>query len=358
MKNNYIPFVSIIVLNFNGKVYLKKCLSSLGEIDYPKDRYEVIMVDNGSKDNSVEFVKEKFPWVKILTLGKNLGFCGGNNKGFEKCSGEFVVFLNNDTKVDKNWLRELVKTAIKWNDVGICGSKVVFMDAPNVIQCNGGYLNMVGGGFFDCSEKQDSPFYTGCVHGASFLVKRKIFEYIGKFDEDYFMYGDEADICLRTWLSGYSVMHVPTSLVYHAYMGSSRDITEKIARKSLLHGRILLLNKNRIYHGNKNALATLIKNFDGVYLIEALILSIVYGCLQLFLILLDRDHKHRRREALKFLMFGYLWALKNFKKLWKKRLLLKRKKVREIGDLIRRNLLLSVKNTLLFLRCAGETTGW
>ena len=350
IKRDFPPSVSVVVLNFNGKAYLKTCLTSLSKLNYPKDLYEVLLVDNGSKDDSVEFVKRNFPWVKILPLGNNLGFTGGNNRGFDVSSGEFVVFLNNDTRVDANWLNELVRVAVEFDDAGICGSKILFMDNPYEVQCNGGFLNIVGGGFFKYSEKLLAPSYTGCVHGASFLVKRKIFDFIGKFDEEFFMYGDEADICLRTWLCGFSVMHVPSSIVYHSYMGSSRDVSKKIDRKSLLHGRILLLNKLRIYHGNKNAIATIVKTFDDFCFVEGILLSVIYGCIQTFLILLDKEHGDRKLCALTCLLSSFFWVVKNFRKLWKKRLILKCKKKRKVKNLVEKNLLLSFRHTLLFLR--------
>src|SRR3989344_4532530 len=100
---------SIIIVNYNGKHFLKECLSSVFEIDFPKNQYEVILVDNDSRDNSVEYVSVNFPAVKIIQSNVNLGFAGGCNLGVKNALGKFVVLLNTDTKVDKNWLTYLVK---------------------------------------------------------------------------------------------------------------------------------------------------------------------------------------------------------------------------------------------------------
>ena len=106
-----LPFVSIIVLNYNGKRHLKDCFSSLMKINYPKTKHEIIMADNASSDDSIDYIRKNFPLVKIVKFNQNYGFAGGNNKAVEyvnkKC--KYLVFLNNDTQVDNGWLIELVK---------------------------------------------------------------------------------------------------------------------------------------------------------------------------------------------------------------------------------------------------------
>jgi len=117
--------VSIIIVNYNGKHLLKECLTSVFSIDYPKDKYEVIVVDNDSQDDSVNYIKKNFPKVKIIESIKNLGFTGGNNLGIKRAKGEYYVFLNSDTRVDENWLKELVITAQDKN-VGAVSSKLYY----------------------------------------------------------------------------------------------------------------------------------------------------------------------------------------------------------------------------------------
>jgi GT2 family glycosyltransferase len=121
-----VPLVSVIIVNWNGMQYLERCLSSLRNSNYAHQKMEIIVVDNNSSDGSVDFVKKLFPDVSLLELDKNYGFTGGNNRGVKVARGELLVFLNNDTLVDENWLVELVKAANSDKQIGICGSKIMF----------------------------------------------------------------------------------------------------------------------------------------------------------------------------------------------------------------------------------------
>ncbi len=123
MKENQFPFVSIIIVNFNGKTHLERCLTSLKKITYPKSRFEIIIVDNNSHDNSVTFIKNNYPYVQLIQSKENLGFAGGNNLGVSKAQGEYVVLLNNDTWVDENWLQALVTRAESDPQIAAVNSK-------------------------------------------------------------------------------------------------------------------------------------------------------------------------------------------------------------------------------------------
>ena len=132
-------YVSIITLNFNGKRYLGDFFNSALETDYPKDGYEVIMVDNNSTDDSVEFVKKNYPQVKVLETGKNLGFAGGNNFGMKRAKGDLFFLVNNDTLLAKDALKNIIKTFNHWSrkyKIGAVNAKLVLVDAylPLVIE--------------------------------------------------------------------------------------------------------------------------------------------------------------------------------------------------------------------------------
>src|SRR5574341_1061761 len=118
------PFVSIIIVNFNGAHHLHECLVSIEETDYRN--YEVVLVDNASHDDSIAIVENNFPWVRIIPLSQNCGFAEGSNLGASYAQGEFIVFLNNDTKVHKRWLSELVNGIVYDNSIATCGSKMFF----------------------------------------------------------------------------------------------------------------------------------------------------------------------------------------------------------------------------------------
>lgn len=120
------PYVSILIVNYNGRHLLEECLTSVFEIDYPKNSFEVILVDNDSQDESTHFIKNNFPDVKLIESQENLGFAGGNNLALNYAKGDYIVLLNNDTKVDKKWLSALVETAQKNKKVGLINSKLYF----------------------------------------------------------------------------------------------------------------------------------------------------------------------------------------------------------------------------------------
>ena len=145
MNNDNLPFISIIVVNYNGKHFLGECFASLENLEYPKDKFEVILVDNASTDGSVQYVRENFSRVNILQLDKNYGFCKPNNDGVKLANGEYVVFLNNDTVVTKEWLFELVKGALSEEQLASCASKMLYYDRRNAINTAGGKLTIIGG---------------------------------------------------------------------------------------------------------------------------------------------------------------------------------------------------------------------
>lgn len=321
-----LPFVSVIVVNYNGGPFLEGCLSSLSRIEYPKSSYEVIMVDNGSSDRSVECVEKNFPWAKVLPLGWNHGYAGGNNRGVEIGRGDFIVFLNSDTVVERRWLKELVKPLLVDERAAICGSKILLMDPPNHIQYAGGFLNLVGGPLYYPFHERGAEqefYFVGSVCGASFLMRKTVYKALGGFDESFFMYSDESDLCLRTWICGYHVVYAPRSIVHH-FGGGNQQRRVHSHSDSILGAR--LTSSLTLYHGNKNSIASLIKNFELKDLLEGIILSLLYGALQLILTLRGGDPAEP-----KLLAKGYLWPIRNLKEVWRKRLIIQN--TRKIADL-------------------------
>jgi GT2 family glycosyltransferase len=123
------PSISIITVNYNGLRFLKNLFNSISNLNYPEDNIQIIMVDNGSTDGSVEFVRSNFPEVEVLVLNKNSGYAGGNNEGFKHTRGQYVALINNDCTVDQNWLKAMVNTmdsSYSESKIGAAGSKVVF----------------------------------------------------------------------------------------------------------------------------------------------------------------------------------------------------------------------------------------
>jgi GT2 family glycosyltransferase len=215
------PKVSIIILNWNGYDDTKECLGSVGQIDYPD--YDVIVVDNGSKDGSVEKLEKGFPSVFFIKNPVNLGFTGGNNVGMRealKADPDYILLLNNDTTVDRSMLSELVKAAESDENIGIAGPKIYFYSDPQVIWSAGTRRDIfmrskhIGYGEKDAgqySEVKDVAEVTGCA----MLIRRRVIEKIGMLNEDYFRTGEDTEFCLRARRAGFRIVFAPGSRMWH-----------------------------------------------------------------------------------------------------------------------------------------------
>lgn len=249
-KSNFLPpMVSISVVNLNGKDYLSTCLDSIKNLNYPQDKLEIIVVDNGSTDGSVKLVKENYPEVKIIKNGKNMGFAFANNQAARIASGEYVAFLNNDTKVDKEWLIELLKPVYGDSEVVASGSKVLSADGKR-LDFVGSMINFEGKGFqVDYGAPTDKDIYNQYknllfVNGGAMLVDRQVFLDTGGFDEDFFAYYEDVDFGWRLWVLGYKVVFAPKSIVYHVHHGTSKAFSEDKLR--------FLKERNSLYSVFKN----------------------------------------------------------------------------------------------------------
>jgi GT2 family glycosyltransferase len=203
---------SIIIVNFNGKKHLKICLESIKKSEASEE--EIIVVDNGSTDGSRAFLDKEYPLVKTVYLEKNYGFARANNIGAQNAAGDYLIFLNNDTCVSAGWCNSLINELLQNSEYGIAGSKLVLMDSPDTINSAGGGIVFNGGGYDIGFLDQDSKKYNkreekGVVCGASLMVRRKEFIQLKGFDEMYFMYFEDVDLCWRYWLAGYKVIYVP-----------------------------------------------------------------------------------------------------------------------------------------------------
>ncbi|MDD5622945.1 MAG: glycosyltransferase [Actinomycetota bacterium] len=243
------PEISVSIVNLNGEKYLKCCLDSLKELNYPQDKLEIILIDNNSTDESLDLVKSGYPYVKIIKNGKNMGFACANNQAAKVAGGEYIAFLNNDTRVDKNWLIELLKPIYKDKEIIASGSKVLSIDGKN-IDFVGGMINFEGKGFqidYDLSIEKDHYYdyrYLPFVNGGAMLVNREIFLDTGGFDEDFFAYYEDVDFGWRLWVLGYRVVFAPKSIVYHHHHGTSKVFSEDRLR--------FLKERNSLYSVFKN----------------------------------------------------------------------------------------------------------
>ena len=217
MKNESEPLVSVIILNYNAGKLLSECIESVLETDY--ENFEVIIVDNASKDNSVNVCKEKFNSVNIIENEKNLGYCEGNNVGIRNANGEYVVILNPDTIVEKNWLTELVKGYNTFGD-GIYQPRFLTTDNHKILQGTGNMIQLFGFGFArnkgDVDEGQyNKPEQIGYASGTCLFTSKKILDRLDMFDSFLFAYHDDLDLCWRAALEKIKSYYIPSSIVYH-----------------------------------------------------------------------------------------------------------------------------------------------
>lgn len=216
--------VSVVIPNWNGKKFLAGCLDSLARQTYPD--VETIVVDNGSKDGSVEFLIEKYPWVKLVRFAFNTGFSVAVNRGIAESQGEFIALMNNDTVADEKWLVEMVNAMREHREIGSCGCKMLAYDNPKLLDGagdgyrRGGLPGRIGHREID-NGQFDTPRYILGACGGAALYRRSLFDDIGLFDDDYFAYLEDVDFGLRAQSAGYKCLYVPASIIYHLGCGTT-----------------------------------------------------------------------------------------------------------------------------------------
>jgi hypothetical protein len=221
------PLASVVILGYNGRAYLEDCFTSVLDQDLPREDYEVLFVDNGSRDGSVDLVRERFTQVQVLALDKNYGYAEGNNRGFQETSGEFVVFLNQDTVVHRAWLRELL--------AGVRSAPEVAAGHANIIQpwypefdgldtqasvevAHTAEVNRLGYVHYQRLPNVEGPIDTLFLHGVCIVIRRALVEELGYiFDPEFFAYSEDLDLGLRVRALGYRSVIVPKAVVYHKH---------------------------------------------------------------------------------------------------------------------------------------------
>jgi GT2 family glycosyltransferase len=243
------PRVSIVILTALGATHLRECLDSLRQQDYPLDRIELVVVDNGSAEDPTAEVRARFPDAQVIRNEKNAGFAGGNNQGVAASSGEFVVFLNDDTRVGATWLRELVETARRRKAAAVAsyildwsGTRVDFVE---------GAVNFQGKGFqleYDAAADrltpEEKPLLFAC--GCAMLMDRAVLDEAGGWDEGMFAYYEDVELGWRLHVLGHEVWLAPRAIVYHKHHGTSGAWPEpprtRLYERNSLRGLFCLLD--------------------------------------------------------------------------------------------------------------------
>jgi GT2 family glycosyltransferase len=219
--------VSIIVVNWNGQRLLSGCLGSLSRQTYTNR--EIILVDNGSADSSVRYVKEKFPAVKVIELRENTGFTGGNAQGLKAADGEFVALVNNDTRAHDRWLENLLRPMLEDSSVGICASKLLFEDGRTINSAGDGLTTAAVGlnrGLGKDGALFGNPELVFGACGAAALYRRRMLDDVGFLDDDFFLYDEDTDLNFRAQLAGWKCTYVPTATVYHKSNATSIKLSD------------------------------------------------------------------------------------------------------------------------------------
>jgi GT2 family glycosyltransferase len=211
------PLVSVVIVTWNGRQYLEACLNAVAA--QAGVSTETVLVDNGSSDGTVAYVRERFPAVRVIALPENRGFAGGNNAGVREARGRFIALLNNDTVPAPDWLEALLGGLNEEAGFALVTSRIVYMHDPELIDSAGDGMLASGGAFkrhhgARVELAQESMEVFG-VCGAACLMPRRVFDELGGFDEDFFVSHEDVDLSYRARLLGYRCRYIANAVVRH-----------------------------------------------------------------------------------------------------------------------------------------------
>ncbi|MBI1222186.1 MAG: glycosyltransferase [Bacteroidetes bacterium] len=249
------PKVVVAILNYNTRAFLEKFIPALKHTDYPN--FEILVIDNASTDDSLDFLKKYHPEIRQVALNRNYGFAGGYNEGLKNIDGDYYVLLNSDVEVVPNWLNPVIQHMELELDVAASMPKILSYRDGHLFEyagAAGGFIDRFAypfcrGRIFDVVEKDNSQYNSirdvFWASGAAMVVRRKIWEELKGLDADYFAHMEEIDLCWRMKNRGYRVTCVPDGKVYHVGGGT---LTRENPKKTRLNFR--------------NTLITMTKNMD------------------------------------------------------------------------------------------------
>lgn len=237
--------VSVVIPNYNGMKYIEACLDSLYSGSMVP---EIIIVDNASTDGSAELIEQKYPRCRLIRFKENTGFCGAVNEGIRLADTEYILLLNNDTEVDKDFVKNLYE-AIKANKQAFSvASKMLSLHQPNIIDdagdlyCALGWAYALGKGKNKAIYDKPAEIFAACAGAA--IYRKEVFEIIGCFDENHFAYLEDIDIAYRARLRGYHNYYTPDAIVYHAGSAVSGSRYNDFKVRLAARNSIYLIYKN------------------------------------------------------------------------------------------------------------------
>ena len=328
------PKVSIIIVNYNGKELLQKCLDSLLKVNY--DNFEIILVDNNSTDGTVEFITKNYPSLIIIKLDSNKGFAEPNNVAAKISKGKYLLFLNNDTVVTPNFISEMVKVMETDKKIAVCQSLLLKPDGS--VDSSGDFIDHLGV-VYNSKTKIDEIREVSSARGASMLVRSDIFEKLDGFDQKFFVTFEDVDLCWRSWILGYRVLIIPTSIVYHEGGITIKKIKSEIA-----------------FHGFKNQLAMKITNFEPILAMRNMMLFFgIYGIRELKIWLdytisgstklssTEYEDNIAPKPSFKVIAKSIFWILSNYGYLLKKQRTINKNRVYSTTILKKMNIIHNMK---------------
>lgn len=313
------PLVSLIIVNRNGREFVDACLKSIFALQF--NNFEVVFCDNGSTDGSLEYVRGSFGNrnnLRIIENKASLGPAVGRNRGAKVANGKYLFFLDNDTQVQENCLSELVRVLEGDPKVGAAQAKLLRL-GTDFYDCAGDYLGPLGFLIERSKGNKDTgqlDFLADILSAksAASIIRKELFDRIGGFDEDFYMYLEETDLSWRVWLAGYRVVFVPGAIVYHAF-NTARKSFKKYYSKYIVR-----------FYGCRNYISTLIKNLEIANLVRILPLHIL-SWLAIALLFL---FKGSISDSF-YILCGISWNILNLDTLIKKRRFIN-KNIRKLSD--------------------------
>lgn len=299
--------VAVVILNYNGKSYLETFLPGVLASTY--EHLEVVVADNGSTDQSLSFLKENYPNIRIIDLGQNFGFAEGYNRALAEVEADYFVLLNSDVEVSSNWIDPIVSLMERDKEIAACQPKIKAFNERGSFEyagASGGWMDFLGypfcrGRIFNTVEKDTGQYDTVqeifWASGAAMFIRGRLFKQIGGFDGDYFAHAEEIDLCWRLKRAGYKVMVQPESVVYHVG-GGTLDYTTPF----------------KTYLNFRNTLFTILKNEPVSKLLWLVPLRLVLDGLAAGLFLAQRKFPHIRS-----ILKAHGSFYRSFRKMWNKR---------------------------------------
>lgn len=232
--------VTAIIVNWNDKDVIVECIQSL--LDQDRNQIDIIVSDNGSEDGSTELIRKRFPSITIIENGENLGFGSALNRGLAVAKGDYLLFLNSDLKLNPMCVGELAKLLESDSNTGGAIPKILYINQKNTINSLGVLINYTGIAYPNLLGQKDpgwkKPFESAC--GGIFMLRKEVYDTVGGFDEDLFLYHEDHDLSWRIRLAGWSLKVAPQAIMYHHYKFNKGVLKYYSSEKN----RLYLLLKN------------------------------------------------------------------------------------------------------------------